>query len=597
MKRINLLLGFIIISIYGVNEIFAQDLSPKVGEYYCYTTTLETSPGGINPIAVQPAFFGNIILDGKGNYRMTRRPTGGTYSFNKATSTVTFTTGDLKIMKVKGYKSNEFFIQYQESAFHCVNGKSNTPDKPLTKPNAGFTGIIVASLAYQSVDYIDLANSNTTNTFSYSGNTKSSNTGFTIHLEEANQITSSKDYPVVEIRDYKGNISSSYEGKSKGGKAWEIGGYDYGMISPDNSKFLLTGRHFEKIGTADYNYRALRDPAFSVIDIKTGNEIKTFLSDAQNKWSASWLSNGGVVIPHKGGGIDITDAGFGNVRTIYNQQVQFAKPSPDGKTIIFQKGTQLFTINIDGSNEKQFTNTEVGLDFATTGISDVSWSPDGKSIAIMMADANFSKKYTAILLSADGKKASMLKDKTGNNLVFIRPYISWITTNQTQATLPLTTENKTVTDNNSATFTPNPTMAYRVAKTNSDPNFAKAYNFYTKTIGEDFENLNDVAVALTYIVYLNYAFYSGQSSIPTNQLQKIYNQFAEKLLQADSFKNANNETKQQLAEKIILDGVQTLDVAVTKDEKKTKEVSLRMLRQYLGKSADTLKITDNGMEF
>jgi hypothetical protein len=36
---------------------------------------------------------------------------------------------------------------------------------------------------------------------------------------------------------------------------------------------------------------------------------------------------------------------------------------------------------------------------------------------------------------------------------------------------------------------------------------------------------------------------------------------------------------------------------VTKDEKKTKEISLRMLRQYLGKSADTLKITDNGMEF
>jgi hypothetical protein len=582
---------------YGFGNTFAQDSSPKIGEYYCYTTTLETSPFGINPIAVQPAFFGNIILDGKGNYKMTRRPTGGNYSFNKATATLTFTTGDLKIMKVKGYKSNEFFIQWETNAFHCVNGKNDTPTKPLTNPNASFTGIIVASLTYQSVDYIDLANSNTTNTFSYSGNTKSSNTGFTIHLEEANQITSSKDYPVVEIRDYKGNILLSYEGKSKNGKLWEIGGYDFGVISPDNSKFLLTGRHFEKIGTADYNYRALRDPAFSVIDLKTGNEIKTFLSDAQNKWSASWLPNGGVMIPHKGGGIDITDANFGNIRTIYNQQVQFAKPNPDGKTIIFQKGTQLFTINIDGSNEKQFTNAEVGLDFATTRISDVSWSPDGNSIAIMMADANFSNKYTAILLSADGTKASMLKDKIGNNLVFIRPYISWITTKQTQANLPATTENPTITDNNSATFTPNRAMAYQVAQTNSDPRFAKAYNFYTKTMSEDFDNLNDVAVAFTYIVTLNYAFYHQQFTIPKNQLQKIYLQFAEKLLQTDSFKNATNEVKQQLAEKVILDGVQTLDVAVTKDEKKTKEISLRMLRQYLGKSADTLKITDNGMEF
>ena len=68
MKRTNLIVmtvGFFVL----LASVFAQNMPPKAGTYYCYTTSYNGN-GLDNPVQVTPAFFGNIILDGKGNYRV-----------------------------------------------------------------------------------------------------------------------------------------------------------------------------------------------------------------------------------------------------------------------------------------------------------------------------------------------------------------------------------------------------------------------------------------------------------------------------------------------------------------------------------------------
>jgi hypothetical protein len=607
---------FSILFVVFLQMSFAQSKPPVAGSYYCNTTTYEVGAGGINhatgedifgnnPIKIIPAFFGDIVIDGKGNYRLTQSKHTGKYNFDKANSALTF-TGDLSLMKVSGYKSTGFFISYKGLAYECnCRGVKKEPDAVVKNPNNSFGGLLVASLAYNSVDYFDLTNSNTINTYSYFGNTKVEFKGKSLHLQEAyDNIRTRTDYPIVEIRDFKGNKLASYIGKGNNGREWQTGVYEYGVLSPDGSKLLLSGKLSEKFGTQDYNYRDFRKPAYAVINAGNGNEIKVFSGETTNKWPASWLPNGGIVLPNADGGIDITDADLSNRKTIYSQLVGFAKCSPDGKKILFQKGTQLFTINIDGGNETQFTNNEVDLSFTKTRISDVCWSPDGKAIAIMLPDDYFSNKYYALLVASDGKKATMVKDKMGNRITFIRPYINWI--NQDEPATPPIQQISNSNDgkaksseeiNTAKKIKANAFTIYEPSPQHTDADFAKAWELYTKVMEADLDNFNDVAAAITYVVSLNYMHINNINSISTPTTEKVYNQITKTLLQDDNFKKLSNIEKQTMTEQIILDGLETALAASTKDPQKIKETALQLMKKYIGKNAEKMKITENGMEF
>ena len=101
-KMVNLVFLFTMLSALCSITISAQSLPPEVGSYYCYTTGLANDIYANNPIAVQPAFFGDIVMDGKGNYKLTQRNQIGSYIFNKTSSKLTF-TGDLSVMTVSEY--------------------------------------------------------------------------------------------------------------------------------------------------------------------------------------------------------------------------------------------------------------------------------------------------------------------------------------------------------------------------------------------------------------------------------------------------------------------------------------------------------------
>jgi hypothetical protein len=615
--RKNFMLAAIFSIAFYTATIHAQTQPPIAGSYYCNSTTYLVGAGGINhatgldvtgnnPIGILPASFGDIVIDGKGNYQLTQSKHKGKYSFDKAGSTLTF-TGDLSIMKVSGYKTTGFFISYGSLTYEChCRGAKAPADAIVKKPNSSFTGTIVASLSYGSVDYIDLATSGTTNTYSYFGNTKAVSAGKTLHLQNAyDELQKRTDYPLIEIRDQKGNIMVSHQGKE-----WQTGVYEYGELSPDGLKFVLSGKLSQQFGTRDYNYRDFKIPSCSVLDSKNGNEIKTFVLENENKWPASWLPNGGLLLPHKGGGIDITDANFSKVTTIYTLAVSFAKCSPDGKKIIFQKGTQLFTIGLDGTNEILLTNTELDLNFAKDPINDICWSPDSKSLVIMLSDDYLRNKYYALLVSTDGKKASMVKDKNGNRITFIRPCISWISNASTQARTsnsPPASSDESSADQKakinpgiqliSQRIKPNPATIYEPSPIAGDPNLSKAWGFYTQLMAEDFDNFNDVAAALTYIICLNYSYLHQQPSIPHHQVEKIYNQFANKLLLDKNFKKSSDDIKQELTERIVLDGISTVAAVDSKNETTIKEVTLKIMKKYIGNAANSLRITNTGMEY
>lgn len=143
----------------------------------------------------------------------------------------------------------------------------------------------------------------------------------------------------------------------------------------------------------------------------------------------------------------------------------------------------------------------------------------------------------------------------------------------------------------------NPLATYIPSKGKESPELTKAFEIYGQVMADDLENLHDVAAALAYIIGFNYMIYNSKDSIPPYQVQKIYDQFMEKLLLDENFKNSSNEIKQEMTEKIVLDGLQTREAQFAFMISERKEICLKILKKYLGDSADKLKITDNGMEF
>lgn len=73
--------------------------------------------------------------------------------------------------------------------------------------------------------------------------------------------------------------------------------------------------------------------------------------------------------------IYLIDTDGNNLRAFKNSDKSESEPkfSPDGKTIAFVRGEQIWQCSLDGSNEKQLTDIY-------TGASDFEWSPDGKNI-------------------------------------------------------------------------------------------------------------------------------------------------------------------------------------------------------------------------
>ena len=177
MKHLILQLFFIIIFIFCIGNISAQQPPPDAGKYSCLTTQLSNAPGApLGAVVFIPAAFGNIILDGKGNYRLPGlKNNSGLYKFDKTTNQLTFTTGDLTALKATrpGFDNGRyrFILIYQNSiSYECSHqpdgnnpanspGANQKPGKPAIL-NKGLKGNLLVSISIDfpsSVYRIDLA--------------------------------------------------------------------------------------------------------------------------------------------------------------------------------------------------------------------------------------------------------------------------------------------------------------------------------------------------------------------------------------------------------------------------------------------------------
>jgi hypothetical protein len=97
--------------------------APYTGTYYCYTTALVSDPHANNVIGVRPAFFGKLVLDGRGGYTLTAKGQQGRYVYEPRQGKLSF-SGTLSAAQVSGYSADSFKLNYRGPngtfAFNCT---------------------------------------------------------------------------------------------------------------------------------------------------------------------------------------------------------------------------------------------------------------------------------------------------------------------------------------------------------------------------------------------------------------------------------------------------------------------------------------------
>ncbi len=378
-------------------------------------------------LQVTPSAFGRLQINTDGSFEFLDFKKKGTYKFDETSRKIKF-TGYLEgaeglfqiqrgtcilVISIKSADGSLNSIQYEKPSAYVQ------PD--IKNANGPFQGIIVNSLVNTSTDYIDIATSKALHTYTSKAFAVAGISPYTVHIFKDNYLNDNEIYAHVVLLDKQGTQIVKYKGASADGQKWAIGNYWYGSPSPDGSKIVLTGKYMLHSGFLDPNYQQ-PFPIISIIDAKTGKELKWFECDVQNAWGASWLPNGDLIMPKKGGGINIVDANLAKVKTIYNNPVIEARVSINNK-VLYAAGSSLFTMDMDGTNIKQLQSTQINL--TTANLSDCTWSPDGKSVAIVYKH-NFLQEYFILMMRLEDNTLSYLNDSKGDMLRLKSPFISWL---------------------------------------------------------------------------------------------------------------------------------------------------------------------------
>jgi hypothetical protein len=302
--------------------------------------------------------------------------------------------------------------------------KNSSSEISILEPDGVFEGTIVNSLTSNSTDFINTSSSKITKTYKSERYPISGLSNLTVHIFTYETFPVSDFYPKIEILDVEGKLVNKFKGSSLNNEKWVIGNYTNGMPSLDGTKFILTGEYMLNSDPKDPNFKK-PFPITSIIDVKTGKELIWF--ESSNKldfWEAVWTQKGELLIPNKERGIDWVSSDFKVRKTIYNRSCSFPKVSVDDK-VFFGTGDGFFTMNIDGSNIQKFKGVIIDPTLSSLKIlSDVAWSPDGKSLSFLYKNAPLSE-YFVWFTSFDGSKYAYLKANKETIFNLKSPILNW----------------------------------------------------------------------------------------------------------------------------------------------------------------------------
>ena len=154
----------------------------------------------------------------------------------------------------------------------------------------------------------------------------------------------------------------------------------FAKLSPDNTKIAVIYKYYDKTlpgiaGNGAYT---------TDVDVwdRTGKIISSFSTDsAGNRVKEfAWLPDGNLLMTSRAGILKTTDTTLKNIELLFKPGVpsswRSVTSSPDGKRLAMKSGRHIYTMNIDGSNVVQVTDSDDNNEEYSP-----IWSPDSKYIA------------------------------------------------------------------------------------------------------------------------------------------------------------------------------------------------------------------------
>lgn len=412
----------------GEYNSFDTNIAPDNFKYDIKTNQWEWKFGTNIKLELTPSVFGRLIINKNGTYEYIDIKKSGTFKIDKNTKKLSFTgymAGTEGYYKIKrGWCQLIIVGKAKDGTPLSViyEKKSAFPQPDLKAPNSTFNGTIVNMLSKSSTDYIDVSNGKTIKSHNNISFPVTGSSKYTVSIYKKNFLDTDEIYPVIEIKDAEGNMIKKFEKtwRDRDEDKWNIGDYWYGMLSPDGTKLALVGQYMRYFVVFDPKY-VTPYPMISIIDINSGKEIYSYTLDKNgNNWGPGWAPTGELVMPRKGGGINILDSNLKNVKTIYSKNVSDARMNQFGK-VLFHEGTGIFTMDANGSNIALVSDGTANLNFPK--LFDLGWSPDGKSMAFVVEE--YLKTYNVLMLNPATKEFIYFSDSKGDTFQFVSPFLNW----------------------------------------------------------------------------------------------------------------------------------------------------------------------------
>jgi hypothetical protein len=384
---------------------------PEAGEYSCSSSNITVGttfdPTGsfgstlpVYGVDIIQSLVGNLVLDGNGNYSMTKS-NGGAYNFDETTNQVTF-TGELEAFPIDYFVTDGWFTirlnftdaaNNQVSSLSCSHESPNAVAPMTATPNPGLPGTLG----------LHTNNDQIIKFFAEMGEVQVIGTGIqpyqaangeTIFVSNNGLLG---DYPEFTILASDGTLAARLEVNDSqdikdSTSTEDIFGAGFSGVPEPSAPILSDDGNL-------IAYNSVDDLGHQNVVIRRRvGDISQLLTAIPDMTQPTWTKDGGLIMAgtEGAGGIYISDASFTNLTRI-SVNANAPALSPDGQTVVFIWENALWLVAVDGSNPRViFSNP--GLDIF--GYS--AWSPDGQWVAVAVAEKGFEAWSWILLVPADG---------------------------------------------------------------------------------------------------------------------------------------------------------------------------------------------------